>query len=1615
LCFVAQCENSIGALFSNPIIKYASFYAPWEESICWDDAKAAASSHYETNKRLRRLFPQNSAVDVGEWVQGIVWDDSVIEVTEGGYGRGVLDQMSLGNLEYFSRLVDTSSSSRCMPAAGHDDYDSEGDSDSESLYIHEIDKLEDAYAFLKPGAAGRMGGKDGLSVDEADSSQQEGRSKDAMDEDDNDAPETLNPASQLPGVLPQRLTTQQKLDKLERDKAKRMMSLDMFNNKAGGAEGGDGVAAGRRKRTTAAEEELEHSSFAARHLNTTAALTHLQLKFFHRPTLSRQALSSVLHKKPNIWHIYVEKRSNKHKLTASQGNLRRTQNSTKQIYSAAELSLTDDTSEYICIEYIEEHPSLIMNRGMASKIVNYYRPVESQDTGLEGEGDEGLVLDDGSRGGGADGADSSSKTAAGSMAVVGGRRVPRHLQQLRSGGGRGVAFGGSGPRGSGVGDIDVPKLKEGVTEVLERGEDFPFLGEISPGAAPQSCLHCDLFRAPLFPHEPSPTDFLLVRKSGVGGSVGGFQFVLKKLPTLFTSGQQEPLREVPTPKKKKALTPFQRNFMMFHIIKYFETHGEIDLSGVQKEFKYFWETFRADTKKALRRVAEEIVDHDDDTVTWVKKAPLTAKQLQKMQMNNQSIPFTIDDYMTVFSPEDVCIYEVATSAEYRLSLLGINYFMTQKQLEQVLNRFANIKKIKTNRLLKIKKMLRNVVKDQELKRFMPKSYKLNRSAEESRLTQEEKEEDDDFSRQIKNLNLLKDITEVELMRLKKKINVTRYIYEISLLTPWVLTSSFVKNHIEEQNKNSNVMKAVLAGTIGGGRGGYQKYSGLLRLTGIPGDPSGGVGEGYSYLTAVSKKAVKKDKNSTGTGSSTATIVGTGKDLRVLSMKDLETLCLQLGIKKDEIRILQRWDRVRVIQYSATEAKKLGFAQHLWRYAREEREGTQNLEEYKETCIAIWKRQAGALRDTTWSEAHLLEEEARLECIRRLTRQQRREKRAAQQARLAARAERKERREERALAKAAGEEVVESDGDAEEEEEEEEMDLGEESESSSSDDSDSESDMESDLNTDDEGDEEEGAAATAADDPTPVAAVASRRSKKAMALAKLNNTQEEKDLKFFEKLSSEPATSSSSSSAAAAAAAAAGGGDSGAKGTSDDSLLPSTREEHEQYWGEVRQRGGKVVKRVTRRILEDGTEQIEVRFIVDERDVSRVQEEERIAEVRERRWQRQLEEDLAMGRTPRRNSRGDVHEAEEYDHGMGKLGKKKKKSRSVDHVGDSYEDELGDETSSLTLKMSKYVNKAERHTNKVARQREQEEMIEEREYDRYHKKSSTNSRQVRGAGTYSQRSTVSQQRHLRLPHVLLAANLEIILCSIWNKKIASLFRAPVDLVAYPDYSDFVKQPISLQEIRDKIVNFSYHTVEAFVNDLKLMVSNSSLYNREGPITQNARKLCDEAIRRLAAEGGGYCDKDLSLMGKDSYGFYGQENDIKTTFSRIGRVFHFCDADDGAVNNPDLPDVMNPHASTGGTLTGGTLAPAITSPSPAGAAESSPAAAVNTSNLIPRRSLPTSPVETMPVSSREVELGELPTSSTDTSTTVLAQQQEQHAQQDTGDEDEEEEEEEVLEEG
>ncbi|CAB4430154.1 unnamed protein product [Rhizophagus irregularis] len=91
----------------------------------------------------------------------------------------------------------------------------------------------------------------------------------------------------------------------------------------------------------------------------------------------------------------------------------------------------------------------------------------------------------------------------------------------------------------------------------------------------------------------------------------------------------------------------------------------------------------------------------------------------------------------------------------------------------------------------------------------------------------------------------------------------------------------------------------------------------------------------------------------------------------------------------------------------------------------------------------------------------------------------------------------------------------------------------------------------------------------------------------------------------------------------------------------------------------------------------------------------------------------------------------------------------------------------------------------------------------------------------------------------------------------NRVIAKLFMSLPDKKMYPDYYEEIKNPISLDVIKQKIDDGEYLNEEAFEADLELMCENAKKYNVEGSQIHNDAIILQKLARKLLK---GDIDKD-----------------------------------------------------------------------------------------------------------------------------------------------------------
>ncbi|KAK1947217.1 Transcription initiation factor TFIID subunit 1 [Phytophthora citrophthora] len=318
-----------------------------------------------------------------------------------------------------------------------------------------------------------------------------------------------------------------------------------------------------------------------------------------------------------------------------------------QIKKSSDLNPTAG-GKLILIEYTEQHPPMLSNPGMASRILHYWRPPEDTSAGL------GIL----------------------------GKKKARKTR----------------PK--------PPDMKMGQVITLGDHDESPFVGDIPPGRVVTS-LNSKLYKVPIFPHKPTipfaaSSDarerntgdiFLLCRsvtkgKKGAAADKSGGLGIPKttvyimELPEVFVAGQIEPQIEVPAPNSRSA-NEFIRPYMSFHILRLFKKASD----GERLKIEDIARAFPNQSGTAIRKRMKEVAtfERGGNDSGWWKKKP--ASQLQSEEEIRASIP-----------PESVCLYESMMSGHRRLLDIGLTKLFTPSGVNGAINHLIRRLELRKNSL-----------------------------------------------------------------------------------------------------------------------------------------------------------------------------------------------------------------------------------------------------------------------------------------------------------------------------------------------------------------------------------------------------------------------------------------------------------------------------------------------------------------------------------------------------------------------------------------------------------------------------------------------------------------------------------------------------------------------------------------------------------------------------------------------------------------------------------------------------------------------------------------------------------------------------------------------------
>jgi hypothetical protein len=631
-------------------------------------------------------------------------------------------------------------------------------------------------------------------------------------------------------------------------------------------------------------------------------LSKVTLREYHRPKLPLTVVRTSLIWEFQIRYMPTSKKGPTPENTANSSSYQAMMMGTHpgavskaKLRTEADLSPTEGT--LVLLEYTEERPPIQLTKGMASKIVTYFRGDKARCPVSAGGGERptrrkraGEQKDE-------------EKSLVSQAAKV--ERPPRLVGPNRALNTTITDWVGKPPKKTredrNKNELSVNILPEGVTEILHPKVHGPFIGEIDEGQS-LTGLVSNLFVAPLFRHEPESTDFLMILGRNAGSSIPGrhesLGVVLRELPTsVFSVGQTEPRTRVYAPNtqgEKNFIGPF----VSYQIAKVLARTEAREGHGLR--FDEIQDRVLPNLglpPNALRQRLKQVALYDKNTQIWTTKA-IGYEDYPGVEALGKQIP-----------PEGVAAYEVSSASVRRLSDLGIHQLFSGAH---AVGSVGVTMVYLAGQLNTTKELARKVKKLGEVSRS-------NKSVQPAQVKFYEEAA-------IELDNLYK--------ALRQKHEVAKFIYEELQLAPWHLTGEFIEVHKKAEG------------------------TGMMKLTGL-GDPSG-IGEGFSFLREVDSKPTKSVSTSQQT-EQMKKITGTEDDLRKLTMKQMARILRSYGMAQKQIDTLKRWDRVHVIRDLSTKAASDGIGDGLERFARGEKmKLSEQKQMYRDRIQVIWKRQVAAL-------------------------------------------------------------------------------------------------------------------------------------------------------------------------------------------------------------------------------------------------------------------------------------------------------------------------------------------------------------------------------------------------------------------------------------------------------------------------------------------------------------------------------------------------------------------------------------------------------------------------------------------------------------------------------
>ncbi|TPX34297.1 hypothetical protein SmJEL517_g02938 [Synchytrium microbalum] len=209
-------------------------------------------------------------------------------------------------------------------------------------------------------------------------------------------------------------------------------------------------------------------------------------------------------------------------------------------------------------------------------------------------------------------------------------------------------------------DTTVPDLPIGEPKLLEPTDTSPFesFGQVEQGQTIQT-LYTELLRAPVFPHTPHATDFLLIRTSTFGkDDYKSPKYYIRELPTTFVVGQTFAQVDVPKPRGRKMLNMVKYHMQLWMYRQSIKNRVTGEPNKTSALLRAFPGTAEAQLRQRFKGFAK-----------FSRKAATDGVYELDESLPKDEIP---EDYFRQLSPNHVCLVESARAWVQWLNDCGVS-------------------------------------------------------------------------------------------------------------------------------------------------------------------------------------------------------------------------------------------------------------------------------------------------------------------------------------------------------------------------------------------------------------------------------------------------------------------------------------------------------------------------------------------------------------------------------------------------------------------------------------------------------------------------------------------------------------------------------------------------------------------------------------------------------------------------------------------------------------------------------------------------------------------------------------------------------------------------------